>query len=229
MFDTQRFITLPKDGIRALDAETRSALVNFPPASSVGSPMESVLESASDESLSVIDPINDDSAKLVNMTAEAAERTNSSSAPVRAVPVVYYDRPVPRPMPVEAASISLSSAFVDVQIECLDAVSGSPAENARVVAFTDCPIRRPCRAMARYVLLKRGETQTAREISEIVENPSITVLDNGPHHMFLIETSSEAIGEIRAALPDWTIGIEKFYRPPGRPRVCSGLPDDSGD
>ncbi|MDA8586767.1 S8 family serine peptidase [Rhodobacteraceae bacterium] len=141
MAETQQFILLPKEGIRALDAETRSVLLNLPSASSTQFPTESVLEAAGGESVSVIDSINEDGAKLVDMTPEAAERTNSSSAPVRAVPVVYYDRPDLRLMPMGTASVAMSSTFIDVQIECLDAVSGGPVQSAQVVAFTDFDAR----------------------------------------------------------------------------------------
>ncbi|MDA8586766.1 hypothetical protein N9L47_10960 [Rhodobacteraceae bacterium] len=81
--------------------------------------------------------------------------------------------------------------------------------------------------MARYVLFKRGETPTEKELTEIVGNPGVTVLENDLHRLFLIETSSETISEIEATLSGWTIGIEKYHKPPGRPRDSIIRSDES--
>ncbi len=142
MAETRRFILLPKDGIRAFDAATRSLLLNLPAASSTDVALESAFEPAGDEAISVVDSINEDGAKLVDMSAEAAERTNTSSAPVRAVPLVFYDHPSPQPLPVVSSATMMSTPTVNVEIECTDAVSGGPVRDADVVAFTDFDARR---------------------------------------------------------------------------------------
>ena len=145
MAETKRFILLPRTGIRAKDAETRSALLNLPSASSTGPALQSAFAPAGDESISIVDSINEDGGKLVDMTQEAADRTNASGAPVRAVPLVFYDRPNPRPTPVSTGAVPLSTISKTLEIECEDASNGSPVAKADVIAFTDFAARRGAR------------------------------------------------------------------------------------
>ena len=139
MTGTQRYILLPKRGIRAFDNETRSVFSNLPSASSTGASLEAPFEPG-EGNISVIDSINDDGAKLVEMSANAAQRTNTSSL-VRAIPVVYYDRPNPRPLPNLATAAIAGRSHVSIEITLTDAVSGDPIEGADVVAFTDYAAR----------------------------------------------------------------------------------------
>jgi hypothetical protein len=80
--DAQGCIPLPKDSIRAVDAQTRTMLLNPPVATSTGAVLESAFEPADGETISVVASINEDGAKHVDMSAEvAARRTTSSRKP----------------------------------------------------------------------------------------------------------------------------------------------------
>ncbi|PSL19136.1 S8 family serine peptidase [Shimia abyssi] len=141
MSETQRYILLPQQGIRAMDAATRAALTELPAASSTGAILETTYAPAGGASVAVIDSISDDGAKLVDMSNEAAELTNASPAPVRAVPVVYYDNPDPQPLFLDTSSITEAHALVSIEIKCSDASTGAGVSGARVVAFTDFEAR----------------------------------------------------------------------------------------
>lgn len=163
MAEPQRYILLPKSGIRAIAGEARSALLNLPTASSLEGGVEAPFELAGDQTITVVDSVAEDGAKLVDMTEEAAERTNVATSPVRAVPIVYYDHPNPRLSPATLAASPLAAGFSTVKITCQDANSGSAVAGAEVVAFTDFAARRGA----------GGATDSSGEVDLRLENVGI--------------------------------------------------------
>ncbi len=82
--------------------------------------------------------------------------------------------------------------------------------------------------MKRYVLFKKsGGEATKTELAEIVDNPGVTIIENDIRRLFLIEASAEALSEVEAALPGWTIGVETTHQWPERPREA--IKSASGD
>ncbi len=133
------YILLARDGIRGTAAQ-RSALLNLPIATSTGDPQSATLESvAGSPQISVVDTVHEDGPKLVEIDERVAEQLNESpQAPVRAVPVVYFEHPNPE-LSVANANPAASGAVI---IRCQDAVTSAAVPNARIVAFTDYRRRR---------------------------------------------------------------------------------------
>ena len=91
----------------------------------------------------MIDSVQENGAKLVDLDVAAAQRLNRSDSPVRALPVVEYPRPDLHPQlnsPIIATGTSTptaAAATVTITINCVDAQTGAPVVDASVIAFTN--------------------------------------------------------------------------------------------
>lgn len=132
------YILLARDGVRGNEAQ-RNALLSLPIAQSTGMPQRTALESvAGTPQISILDTVHEDGPKLVQMDdATATQLNENAQAPMRAVPLVYYDRPNPQ-LSVAGAAAAAGGAEV---IRCLDSVAGQGIPGANVVAFTDFNLR----------------------------------------------------------------------------------------
>jgi len=84
--------------------------------------------------MNVVDSIKEDGPMLVEMAENTANDINSDTqSPVRAVQVVYYDRPNPQ---VAIANV-VASAGATTNVSCVDSTTGAGVPGASVVAFTD--------------------------------------------------------------------------------------------
>ena len=82
----------------------------------------------------MVDTVREDGPKLVEIDEGVAKQLNASpQAPVRAVPVVYFEHPNPKLLIAEAHSAASGA----ITIRCQDAVTGAAVPNANIVAFTD--------------------------------------------------------------------------------------------
>ncbi|PSL19135.1 hypothetical protein [Shimia abyssi] len=71
--------------------------------------------------------------------------------------------------------------------------------------------------MNRYLLRKPGADATPEELASLVTNPRISVVDGDMRTRLMIETSRDALLEIKQALPDWSIDLAKMV--PGATRL----------
>jgi subtilisin len=138
--ENKQFVLLPRLGLRARDDDPALAMLTaLPFASSTAAPLSAPLEAAMGRHIQVIDTVSENGPKLVELDEEAAALANSPTSPVRALPVLYYDRPDPRPSPL--AGVGPAAPPSPVVIECEDGNSGVPVAGASVVAFTNFAAR----------------------------------------------------------------------------------------
>ena len=135
--DIQEYILVPKQGVRAVDFSSKSALFSLPKARSTEEPIEALLMATGGDRISVIDSVQEDGAKLVTLDAETARRVNEPQSPLRALPVVYYDRPDPIVRPLAG----VQAAGASIVIMCQDAITGIPVQDAEVIAFSNFAAR----------------------------------------------------------------------------------------
>ena len=67
------------------------------------------------------------------------------------------------------------------------------------------------------MLFKKDGTVTETELLELAGRVDVRIIENAVERLFLVEASMEAIIEIEAALPGWTVGTEIFHSRPERP------------
>src|SRR6266436_566778 len=126
MADSERYIVLPKQGIRASRPAELDVLLRFPPTASTG-PLNRFRLDALGVDVSVVDTVAENSAKLVDISPDAAARLNASDSPVRAVKEVFY--PLPRPAEgtiSAAATAAAGAATYSFKVDVSDAHTGAP-------------------------------------------------------------------------------------------------------
>src|ERR1700712_87054 len=137
MADTERYIILPKQGIRASRSFERDVLRQFPSTASTGPSNNFRLDTLGVD-VSVVDTVAETGAKLVDIDPGAAERLNSPDSPVRALKEVFY--PLPRPAEGTVNALATAAAGTQAwvfQVVVGDATSGTPIGGCNVVAFSD--------------------------------------------------------------------------------------------
>ena len=92
-----------------------------------------MLPSAPDHEFRVLDAIGEDGPKLVELDDEGEALTNATDSPLRAVPLVVYQRPNPRLTTIAPTATGLTNFHVLVE----DAQSGSPVSGVEVTAFNN--------------------------------------------------------------------------------------------
>ncbi len=131
-----QFILLPREGFRADTGPALNALASLPPARSTEPPAAATLEAAAGRTVKVIDTVSENGPKLVELEEDAAVALSDVTSPLRAVPVVEYARPNPRPQPLGGPSIGAAASLTNVVITCTDAQTGAALASVDVVAFT---------------------------------------------------------------------------------------------
>ena len=141
--DHQQYILLPRQGVRAVSGPAYDLLRTL--RDSLGGP--AVASPLAPEPVTVLDSVQENGAKLVELDAAAADSINRSDTGVRALPLVEYPLPDPRPA-LNAPPRSLAAlpapppTLVSLTITCRDAATNAPVAGATVVAFTDFAARK---------------------------------------------------------------------------------------
>ena len=141
MADSERYIILPKQGVRASRSAELETLRRFPTTSSMG-PSNSFRLDTLGVDVSVVDTVAESSAKLVDISPEAAARLNASDSPVRALKEVFYPLPQPAEGTVDVAATAVATATPSAaswtfEVEVSNAQTGTPIAGCRVTAFSD--------------------------------------------------------------------------------------------
>jgi hypothetical protein len=138
--EIQEYILLPKKGVRSLDSASNNLLSSLPRARST-QPSEEVFRwhfAATDKPISVIDAVQENGARLVALDTNTAKRVNDDpQSPLRALPVVYYERPDPIARPL-AGVLTVGTS---IKVICQDSTTGGPVSGAEVIAFTNFATR----------------------------------------------------------------------------------------
>lgn len=142
MAEIERYIVLPRRGIRAATPAALNELTRFPTVFSNRPSARLRLENFGNADVTVHDTTAEDGPKLVDMDAETAARLNSPGSPVRAVKEVFYPLPQPAEGTVEDAAVGAGGAAAaaprfSFEAEVVDASTSAPIANARVLAFSD--------------------------------------------------------------------------------------------
>src|SRR5580704_6321423 len=109
MADPERYIILPKQGIRASRSIELETLQKFPSTASTGKPNSFRLDALGVD-VSVVDTVAETSAKLVDISPDAAARLNAPDSPVRALKEVFYPLPRPAEGTVNAVATAVATA-----------------------------------------------------------------------------------------------------------------------
>ncbi len=131
MPNDRQYVLVPRRGIRSTAREERVALGSLPTARSTAAPITSTLTAAGNVRLTVVDSVQEDGAKLVRLDDDAARQLNSPGSPVRALPVVYYDRP---DRGVRPTAVRPLAATQSLRVEC-KSTRGVAVENAEVIVY----------------------------------------------------------------------------------------------
>lgn len=137
----QQYILLPQSGIRASTVQEANILQNLPSVRSTEQSESAVIASANNANVEVIDTINEDGPKLVELTAEAAALINRPSSPVRAIPIVVYDHPNPIIYPLASSAVLPAVPPITFEVECTNRVTGVPLADCNVIAFDNFATR----------------------------------------------------------------------------------------
>ena len=131
MPQSNQFILLPRTGLVNATGPAADSLRSLPVVRSLDMAADAAVEG---QAIRVLDTTAEAGPKLVEMSAEAALSLNAPQSPLRAVPVVVYDHP--RPQPVQPlAAVAPAALAPPIIITCIEAGTGVPISNARVVAF----------------------------------------------------------------------------------------------
>lgn len=136
---TRQFILVPKAGLRATAGPALSTFLGMPQPQAAGRAISTALSFAGGREVKFIDSVHEDAPKLVEMDVATAAAINASQAPVRALPVVEYDRPNPRPRPISSGTAPLAAPALSTFI-CTGA-GGMAVSGADVRAFTNFALR----------------------------------------------------------------------------------------
>lgn len=135
-----QFVLLPRSGVRASTDAESAAMLSLPRVASTAPPAPGILAAAPGAPpLMVIDTLQENGAKLVEMSPAAAQAANSGPSPVRAVPIVTYGLPVARP---SLQALPAPGVAVQFKVRCKDAATGQTLQNCEVVAFEQFAARR---------------------------------------------------------------------------------------
>ena len=141
----QQFILLPPRGVRSTAAApmsigVRSLLLSLESVKGVANGILAADVVPADVSLTVLDSVHEDGAKLVSLDAESVPALKALQPGVRLVPVVYF-----RPASVQyslAASIAAGGVVgVGLRLRVVSGGTKAPIVGATVVAFTDFTAR----------------------------------------------------------------------------------------
>ena len=127
----RQFILLPRRGLRAGLGSAKSMLTGLPQARSTANPQSANLPTVLGHEFQVLDTVSEDGPKLVELDEESEELTNAENSPLRAVPLVVYQRPNPKFTTIAPAATGLTT--FDVLVE--DALSKAPVSGVEVVVF----------------------------------------------------------------------------------------------
>lgn len=134
---TNKYILLPKDGVRAASSAAVAAMSAFPTASSLEAAVTTHVAVAGGGPVTVVDSTLENGPKLVELDAEFANQINESDVPVRLIPEVIY----PHPNPILKVASAESSAANSFEVECIDPVTKNPVSGVYVVAFDNFAAR----------------------------------------------------------------------------------------
>jgi subtilisin len=133
----QLFIVLPRQGVRAEVGGASDALLSL--HSQLG--VSKAAFGLAPGTVTVIDSIQENGAKLVELDSTSADNLNRSDSPVRALPLVEYPRPDPRPWLNSIMATPMSpldpAAMRSITVTCEDAKTGAAVPDANVIAFTN--------------------------------------------------------------------------------------------
>jgi subtilisin len=130
---TRRYVLLPPRGITA----------GATPAAQAASPFLASLSIAKQVTvaprvkMNVIDSIERNGAKLVELTEMGALKLRASQPGLRIMPEIFYERAVYRPQVSTKPRATASGASIKIAIKITSEATGRPVAGAHVVAFTD--------------------------------------------------------------------------------------------
>lgn len=132
---TERYIILPKRGITGSILAESEALRRFPRVRSTQRPVTFQLDMFGDATAMVIDTVDDNGPKLVDLEPDAAARINASGSAVRALKEVSY--PLPQPMDASAGFINFvgGAPQYSFEVAVADAATGRAIAGCRVTAY----------------------------------------------------------------------------------------------
>jgi subtilisin len=135
--DSERYIILPKQGIRTNRQAELDVLLHFPRTASTGPANRFRLDTFGVD-VSVVDTVAENSAKLVDISSEAAALLNSPGSPVRAVKEVFYPLPRPAEGTVNTAATAAAGATVNsFKVQVSNAQTGAMIAGCKVTAFSN--------------------------------------------------------------------------------------------
>lgn len=168
MNSRRQYVLLPRTGIRGGDDAAGNILRSMPSALSTGDASTFRLEGLGVGDSLLLDTVSENGPKLVELDSDGADRLNSADSPLRAIPLVLYDRPI-----AQLNAIRMSSSLTTMTIRCENSTDNSPIANLRVVAFTNYSTREG----------DGGYTDAAGEVQLSLQGSSIERLyilpDNG--------------------------------------------------
>lgn len=133
-----QFVLVPREGVRARTGVSRNLMRSMPHATSTTEATSTQLSDLEGQpEIDIIDTVHEDGPKLVELDESAAAAVNTLDSPLRAIPVVYYDRPDPRPTLSGGFNVAGGTPSNTIVIKCQDKDSGAPVAGAEVIAFTD--------------------------------------------------------------------------------------------
>ncbi|MEJ2718043.1 MAG: S8 family serine peptidase [Deltaproteobacteria bacterium] len=133
---SKQYILLPREGLRADFGEALESLASLPGVVSTEKPRLLSFGYADGREIRVLDSVAENGPKLIEMDAAAASAVNSTRSPLRAYPLVEYDRPDPKPRLLGGSRAGLAAA-TQVTMTVTNAQSGGAVAGAHIVAFTD--------------------------------------------------------------------------------------------
>jgi subtilisin family serine protease len=219
MADRERYIILPRRGVRGGTTPAESVLSSFPPVASTQAAKDFRLDAFGADML-VHDTVAETGPKLVEMYAASAARMNSPNSPVRAVKEVFF--PIPRPIeeiatmpptatppagsPPSGAPPAGSHKF---EVKVIDAINSAPIGGVTVTAFSNFQNR----VGVRGVTAADGRvhlTLPTANIERILANPV-----PGTGYWSGYRTNVAASGIIQIAVPPLTLpyvdGVRHYY------------------
>lgn len=135
---TRQFVLLPREGLLATTGPALNRLVQLPVVRSLKDAAAASLEGVS---VRILDTLAENGPKLVELDTAGAAAVNAPTSPLRAVPVVEYGIPDPRPRPLGGPSAALTAGLTTLVITCIDASTHAGVAGADVVAFSNFAAR----------------------------------------------------------------------------------------
>ncbi|GMV06523.1 MAG: hypothetical protein AMXMBFR53_27990 [Gemmatimonadota bacterium] len=134
-----QYILLPRRGLVSSAGAAASVLTALPRARSTSAPIEALIAVPDQPKrpIRVLDSIQENGPKLVELDGGVARSINDPRSPVRALPLVTYARPEPRRSPAGSGQSGPTTTPVSMRVTVRDAVTAAGVPGATVVAFTD--------------------------------------------------------------------------------------------